>query len=440
MVTVFGLNAANPIDDVETLPVWTEAGALAHSLALRISRARRNRLRAPRRSGGHLGRAHAKLAPRRVRDRCRDVVLPYGWRRPADPRGDGRRRADAVRRRIAGLGDAACAGARPPPGSVRRRGAPQRFVMGRAGSGRQPGRSSGRRAKKLRAGARGGEKPLMCGIAGFVESPSVHAPFQDDERHALVAAMCDAIRHRGPDDEGSWSHAGVGARHAAAEHHRPRRAATSRFTTKTAPSGSCSTARSTTSASCAPTSKRPAIASTRRPTPRSSSTPTSSGDGRDSPPARDVRARDLGHAGTRTLLLARDRIGIKPLHYAQSDGRLYFGSEIKSILCAPDVPRELDLDALDHYLSFLYTPRDRSIFKGVHKLPPGHLLTWHDGRHHLERYWEVAGRRAVPGLRAGRRRRPCARSWQTRSDRIWSATCRSAPSSRAASIRASSSA
>src|SRR3954471_11868684 len=54
---------------------------------------------------------------------------------------------------------------------------------------------------------------------------------------------------------------------------------------------------------------------------------------------------------TRSLLLARDRAGIKPLHYATIDGRLYFGSEIKSLLQAPDLPRALDVQALDHYLS-----------------------------------------------------------------------------------------
>src|SRR5207245_11310329 len=86
----------------------------------------------------------------------------------------------------------------------------------------------------------------------------------------------------------------------------------------------------------------------------------------------------------RTLLLARDRVGIKPLHYSAAGGRLYFGSEIKSLLCAPDLPRELNLDALDHYLSFLYTPRDQSIFKHISKLPPGHLLTWKDGTLRVE--------------------------------------------------------
>ncbi len=90
---------------------------------------------------------------------------------------------------------------------------------------------------------------------------------------------------------------------------------------------------------------------------------------------------------SRTLLLARDRAGIKPLHYAVVNGRLYFGSEIKSLLCAPDLPHELDPDALNHYLSFLYTPADRSIFRAVRKLPPGHLLTWREGRLDVRAYW-----------------------------------------------------
>ena len=76
----------------------------------------------------------------------------------------------------------------------------------------------------------------------------------------------------------------------------------------------------------------------------------------------------------RTLLLARDRAGQKPVHYAERGGRLYFGSEIKSLLAAGAVDPALNLAALDHYLAFLYTPRDTSIFDGVLKLPPGHFL------------------------------------------------------------------
>jgi asparagine synthase (glutamine-hydrolysing) len=100
---------------------------------------------------------------------------------------------------------------------------------------------------------------------------------------------------------------------------------------------------------------------------------------------------------SRTLLLARDRAGIKPLHYAERGGRLYFGSELKSLLAAGAVDGELDLESLDHYLTFLYTPRDRSIFAGVSKLPPGHLLRWHDGRSEVQAYWQVGTRESFKG-------------------------------------------
>jgi asparagine synthase (glutamine-hydrolysing) len=90
-------------------------------------------------------------------------------------------------------------------------------------------------------------------------------------------------------------------------------------------------------------------------------------------------------------------MGIKPLYYAEERGRLYFGSEIKSLLCAPDLPRDIDLDALDHYLSFLYTPREASIFRRIRKLPPGHLLLWHDGRLAIRRYWEPPAHESFTG-------------------------------------------
>jgi asparagine synthase (glutamine-hydrolysing) len=91
----------------------------------------------------------------------------------------------------------------------------------------------------------------------------------------------------------------------------------------------------------------------------------------------------------RTLLLARDRAGIKPLHYAERDGRLYFGSEIKCLLAAGAVSRELDPQALDHYLALLYAPGDRAMFKGVRKLPPGHYLRWRVGRLDVCQYWQI---------------------------------------------------
>ena len=99
----------------------------------------------------------------------------------------------------------------------------------------------------------------------------------------------------------------------------------------------------------------------------------------------------------RTLLLARDRAGQKPLHYVERGGRLFFGSEIKSLIAAGSVEPRLDLAALDHYLAFLYTPRDASIFENVRKLPPGHFLKWRDGRADVHRYWEVSAEESFRG-------------------------------------------
>jgi asparagine synthase (glutamine-hydrolysing) len=91
----------------------------------------------------------------------------------------------------------------------------------------------------------------------------------------------------------------------------------------------------------------------------------------------------------RKLVLARDRVGIKPLYYAQAGERLVFGSEIKSILAAPGIGREIDPDALNAYLTLQYVPSPRTMVKGVKKLPPGHLLVWEDGEIRVEQYWDV---------------------------------------------------
>src|SRR3954462_4550960 len=108
----------------------------------------------------------------------------------------------------------------------------------------------------------------------------------------------------------------------------------------------------------------------------------------------------LWDAAQRTLLLARDRAGQKPVHYAQRNGRLYFGSEIKSLLAAGAVEPRLDLAALDHYLAFLYTPRESSIFQGVQKLPPGHYLRLRDGRIDVRQYWHIADHETFGGSEA----------------------------------------
>ncbi|TLY16904.1 MAG: asparagine synthase (glutamine-hydrolyzing), partial [Nitrospirae bacterium] len=92
----------------------------------------------------------------------------------------------------------------------------------------------------------------------------------------------------------------------------------------------------------------------------------------------------------RTLLLARDRFGIKPLYFADIGGRLLFASELKSILQLPEVGRTLNWTAVSHLLAFLTTPPTDSIIEGVQKLEPGHLLMASPGKGlRRERYWEV---------------------------------------------------
>src|SRR6266567_2954644 len=183
----------------------------------------------------------------------------------------------------------------------------------------------------------------MCGVAGFVEPPDVATPFHPDTACDLIQRMCDVIRHRGPDDQGTFIDAGValGMRRLSiidlATGHQPihnedrtiwivfngeiynfqplrqeLEAAGHSFYTATDTEvivhayeewGSKAIAR-----------------------------------------LRGMFGLAIWNARTRSLLVARDRVGIKPLHYATVNGRLYFGSEIKSLLEAPNVSRDLDLD------------------------------------------------------------------------------------------------
>jgi asparagine synthase (glutamine-hydrolysing) len=226
----------------------------------------------------------------------------------------------------------------------------------------------------------------MCGIAGFIESPSARSPFDPEAARALAHRMCNAIRHRGPDDEGMLVEPGValGMRRLSiidvATGHQPisnedgrisvvfngeiynfrelrqsLQAAGHRFSTGT-----------DTEVIVHAYEQWGAASFTR---------------------LRGMFALALLDRDDGSLLIARDRVGIKPLYYAPVEGRLYFGSEIKSLLCAPDLPRDLNLDALDHYLSFLYAPRDESFFAHIRKLPPGNLLTWRNGQISVGPYW-----------------------------------------------------
>lgn len=89
------------------------------------------------------------------------------------------------------------------------------------------------------------------------------------------------------------------------------------------------------------------------------------------------------------LLLARDRLGIKPLYFYRRGDNLYFGSELKAIFVHPEVERRLNLAGLNHYLALNYVPCPHTLVEDIEKLPPGHLLEWRDGRVRTEAYWRL---------------------------------------------------
>lgn len=91
----------------------------------------------------------------------------------------------------------------------------------------------------------------------------------------------------------------------------------------------------------------------------------------------------------RRLVLARDRMGIKPLYYARNGNDIYFGSELKAVFCHPEVSRRIDLNALDTYLGMNYVPGTHTLAENVHKLMPGCFLAWHDGDVSIHRYWQI---------------------------------------------------
>ena len=90
------------------------------------------------------------------------------------------------------------------------------------------------------------------------------------------------------------------------------------------------------------------------------------------------------------LLLARDRVGIKPLYYCQTQESLLFASEIKAILTDPSVQAEIDPALLDSFLTYFYVPGPQTLFKNIRKLEPGHYMTVKNGQVKVTQYWELS--------------------------------------------------
>jgi asparagine synthase (glutamine-hydrolysing) len=90
-------------------------------------------------------------------------------------------------------------------------------------------------------------------------------------------------------------------------------------------------------------------------------------------------------------LLARDRLGKKPLYYSEATGGLLFGSELKALLSHPRLPREVDFEALNTYLALNYTLAPRTMLRAVRQVRPGHRLVYQDGQTHESAYWALQG-------------------------------------------------
>jgi asparagine synthase (glutamine-hydrolysing) len=105
--------------------------------------------------------------------------------------------------------------------------------------------------------------------------------------------------------------------------------------------------------------------------------------------ARGQFAVSLWDRRNRTLILGRDRVGICPLYYAERDGWLLWGSEIKALLSSGLVEARSDPKGIDHLFSFFCAGTTRTFFQGVKSIPPGHYLRVQDGRVELKQYWDL---------------------------------------------------
>src|SRR5271155_5074763 len=104
---------------------------------------------------------------------------------------------------------------------------------------------------------------------------------------------------------------------------------------------------------------------------------------------RGMFAIALWTKSTKRLILARDRMGIKPLYFARRGEDLFFGSELKAIFVHPEIERRLSLEGLDCYLALNYIPCPWTLVDGIEKLPPGQWLEWRDGAVSTHSYWTL---------------------------------------------------
>jgi asparagine synthase (glutamine-hydrolysing) len=241
----------------------------------------------------------------------------------------------------------------------------------------------------------------MCGIAGFFDArPAARAT-----REAVVAAMTEALRHRGPDDGGLWvdADAGIalGSRRLAiidvsTAGHQPMVSADGRYViayngeiynhaelaSRLRAQGVALRGHSDTEILLEGVARWGLAAALAE--------------------CEGMFAFALWDRETRELTLARDRLGIKPVYWARMGGVFVFGSELKALARHPAWSPEIDPGALAEFLRLGYVPAPLSIYRGAHKLAPGMLLTLAGGEVRQARYWDL------PALAAAGRRHPLA--------------------------------
>jgi asparagine synthase (glutamine-hydrolysing) len=244
----------------------------------------------------------------------------------------------------------------------------------------------------------------MCGIVGFVRNDGKAI----DE--ALLTRMCDAIRHRGPDDDGFYVNGPVGL-------------AMRRLAIIDLKSGQQPIHNQDRSSWIVFNGEIYNYLELREKLEKLGHKFYTNSDteaivhaydqyGVDCPKhLRGMFAFAIWNERTQELFLARDRVGKKPLLYALVNGQLIFGSEFSALLLHPDISRDIQPEALDYYLSFMCIPAPLTAYRAIRKLEPGHWLRWRKGEIETQRYWqpdftkkldigeEEAGERTVEILR-----------------------------------------
>ncbi len=221
----------------------------------------------------------------------------------------------------------------------------------------------------------------MCGIVGIVRYDKAEVD------HDLVARMCTAIRHRGPDDDGFYFNGAVGL-------------GMRRLAIIDLKSGQQPIHNRDRSAWIVFNGEIYNYLELRAQLEKLGHSFYTNSDteaiihaydqyGKDCPKhLRGMFAFAIWDERTQELFLARDRVGKKPLLYAQVNGQFVFGSEFSALLQHPDISKDIDFEALNHYLSFMCVPAPLTAYRAIRKLEPGHSLRFRNGEIKIERYWQ----------------------------------------------------